>query len=141
MLIILSDSNPEETKEDEVTSDEDFGSLTDEKMDVLAASIPADAMETTAEEYMDISFEEIMDIKDKNRQDTVAFNKEIIERWASQIPESEQAKVFIYNFYRPQRSYEGYVFRSVCQEFCSQGSRVSRHTAKEEVEGFGRGGV
>ena len=85
-------------KEDEVTSDEDFGSLTDEKMDVLAASIPADAMETTAEEYMDISFEEIMDLKDKNRQDAVAFNKEIIERWASQIPESEQTKVFRQNF-------------------------------------------
>ena len=97
--MVLSDSNPEETIKDEMTSAEDFGSLTDEKMDVLAARIPADAMETTAEAYMDISFEEIMDLKDKNRQDAVAFNKEIIEQWASQIPESEQAKVFRHYFF------------------------------------------
>ena len=64
----------------------------------MAASMPADAMETIAEKYMDISFEQIMDLKDKNRQDAVAFNKEIIEQWASQNPESEQAKVFRHHF-------------------------------------------
>ena len=94
MLIILSDSSPKETIKDEMTSAEDFGRLTDEKIEILAASVPADAMETTAEAYMNISFEQIMDLKDKNRQDAVAFNKEIIEQWALQIPESEQAMVF-----------------------------------------------
>ena len=64
----------------------------------MAASIQAGAMETTAEAYMDISFEQIMDLKDKNRQDAVAFNKEIIERWTSQIPESEQTKVYRHYF-------------------------------------------
>ena len=96
--MILSDSNPREIINLELTSAVDFGRLNDEKIDILAASVPADAMETTAEGYMDISFEQIMDLKDKNRQDAVAFNKEIIEQWASHIPESEQAKVFRHHF-------------------------------------------
>ena len=96
--MILSDSNATKTVKDEMTSAENFGRLTDEKIDILDASILADAMETTAEAYMGISFEQIMDLKDKNRQDAVAFNKDIIERWASHVPESEQAKVYRHYF-------------------------------------------
>ena len=91
-----------------MTSAEDFGHLTAEKIEILAASVPADAMETTAEAYMDISFEQIIDLKDKNRQDAVAFNKEIIEQWASQIPESEQAKVFRHYFIHELFNYLNY---------------------------------
>ena len=94
----LSASNPREIIKDEMTPAEDFGRLTDEKIDILAAGIPADAMETTAEAYMDISFEQIRDLKDKNRQDAVAFNKEVIAQWASHIPESEQTKVYRHYF-------------------------------------------
>ena len=104
---ILSDSNPETIK-DEATSVNDFGSLTNEKIDILAANIPANAMETIAEGYMDIIFEQIMDVKAKNRQDAVAFNKEIIEQWAPQIPESEQTKVYRHYFIHELFSYFNY---------------------------------
>ena len=91
---ILRDSDPKETIVDEIASTGKCETLTNEKIMILANGITVDEMEKIGEGYMDISYETIMDLKDKNRQDAVAFKREIIKKWARKNPGAQQVEVY-----------------------------------------------
>ena len=92
---ILKGSDPSEAYLGEVFTDENYAVLTHEKIAHLAACISADAMEILAEGYMNIDYETISDLKDKNDNATT-FNIELIENWAEQNPGFHKSKVLIY---------------------------------------------
>ena len=58
------------------------GMLSPQQIVRLAAVISRRDMESIAEGYMDISHETLLSLKDQHRDDTEAFNRDVIRRWA-----------------------------------------------------------
>ena len=72
------------------------GGLTDGQVEGLASLIPSNTMETIAEGGMNVSFENIIDLKDNHRNDARSFNRQIIMQWKQEHPRTNQMQVFMF---------------------------------------------
>ena len=70
--------------------------LTNYQIVSLAAAISSPNMETIAFGYMDFSDELIKSLKNEHRGNAEAFNRDIINKWASKNSGPDQVKVSYY---------------------------------------------
>ena len=74
------------------TSTESAGHLTQRQIVRLAAAISADAMESIAEGYMDVSPETVKNIR-RDASNSAVFNKQVIRDWVNRNAGPSQVRV------------------------------------------------
>ena len=74
-------------------ADETIGRLTDLDISRLSAAISAPSMESIALGYLGLPIERVMSVKDVNRGNEFAFNRELIRNWSYRNSSSDEKLV------------------------------------------------
>ena len=72
-------------------------SLTPSEIAELAAAISSTSMETIANRYLGLKPETLVSLRDEQRGNIEAFNRDIIQRWANMNSGADQRQVRVNN--------------------------------------------